>query len=153
MTFWLGRGKREASLALSLVALAACGGQSADRGPGASGAGGAVQLAACTYNGVVYQSGERFGRCGECSCRDGGITCAALDCAAASGGSGVGDAGAGNAGGVGLGGSGASANVGAAGNSGASAASGAAGVSGSGAAGAGNACQLATIGTLCVLGT
>jgi hypothetical protein len=113
---------------------------------GVGGEGGAVQPATCTYNGVIYEKGERFGRCGECSCLDGGITCAAIDCAPATGGSFAGEGG--NAGtGFAVGGSSAS---GAAGTAGARPGSGAAGA---GFAGAGSACQLATIGSLCVLGT
>lgn len=151
MAVWRGRGRRGMSFAFSLVMLVACGGQSSDRRGVGGGAGGPGQPAACTYNGVVYESGQRFGRCGECSCLAGAITCAAIDCAPATGGSGGGAA-VGNAGtGVGQGGSSASgASAGAAGTSGASAGSGAAGA---GVAGDGGVCQLATIGSLCVLGT
>ena len=145
-----GSGKNAALGALVLFMFAACGGQSNEtRAAAGSGGGAAGSLGgACVYNGVRYVAGERFGGCKECSCVNGGVSCDPLDCmpgvpgpASGSGGLPAGSAERSTGGGA--------PSSGGAGNSAGAATAGA----NTGAAGAGNACQLATIGSLCVLGT
>ncbi|HKO53954.1 MAG TPA: hypothetical protein VJV79_39875 [Polyangiaceae bacterium] len=147
--------------ALVLLVFAGCGGRSKEnRGPGGSGASGGgggsdvtaaagdIQRGSCVYNGIRYDSGEQLGQCQECTCTDGGITCDPMACLPAAAGSG----GASNSGSAGSS-SAASGNAGRGVAGSGSGGAGVAGSSGAGVAGGGNACRLATIGRLCVLGS
>jgi hypothetical protein len=155
MVCTLSRGKSAALGALILVVFAACGGQSkggrgigGSDGGGVAGSAGGAQPGSCLYNGVRYESGESFGACEQCSCVDGGISCDPIDCTPAAGGSGGARSGGAGTGGASTGGAG----TGGASTGGTGGASTGDGGANSSVAGA-TACELATIGSLCVLGS
>jgi hypothetical protein len=152
---------------------------SAGRRGGVSGWGGGGGAAdSCTFNGVHYEIGERFGNCNECECTQyGGISCLLILCPESGGGGGGGSSGAsagtgesggtssGQAGSSALGGAGAGGLLGGAGSGGAgsagsgsagSANGGGAGDSSAGAGGEGtspNECTITPAALVCVVGT